>query len=76
MILWSEETNLYLFTQEEFELLPDGIELENIGGTSKIKGKDNIDQDTRWGYLVWGVVDPWNHPLKDWFVTFLLMKKE
>lgn len=67
---WDE--TLYLFTPEEFEQLPDGIELTSINDTIKIKGKDEIDLDTRGGHIAWGVKDPWNHPLKDIFLIFKL----
>jgi hypothetical protein len=77
MQLWSKESGLYLFTIEEFNQLPDGIELESISGSTKyyVKGTDKIDQDTRFGYLAFGVKDPWNHPLKNLFLTFQLKQK-
>jgi hypothetical protein len=65
---WDE--NLMLFTPEEFDQLPDGVELISIMGDSKVKGKDKIDMDTRFGHIAWGVNDPWNHPLKDLFLVF------
>jgi hypothetical protein len=68
MAPWDEE--LYLFTPEEYEQLPDGIELTSISGDSKIKGKDYIDMDTRFGHIAYGVKDPWNHELKDLFLIF------
>lgn len=71
---WSEETDLYLFTPEEYEQLPDGIELTCIDNTTSIKGKDYIDMDTRFGYTAFGVKDPWNHPLKDKFLIFKLVQ--
>lgn len=74
MRLWSKETNLYLFTKEEYEQLPDGIELTSINNTTSVKGKDYIDMDTRFGYLAYGVTDPWNHPLKDKFLIFKLVQ--
>lgn len=67
---WDE--TLYLFTPEEFEQLPDGIELTCIDDDTAVKGKDKIDMDTRYGHLAWGVRDPWNHPLKDLFLIFKL----
>jgi hypothetical protein len=73
MNYWDER--LALFTPEEYEQLPDGTELYSIGGKKLIKGKDYIDQDTRFGYLAVGVVDPWDHPLKDLFLTFKLKQK-
>lgn len=74
MKLWSKESNLYLLTLEEFKQLPDGIELTSIGGDTVIKGKDYIDDDTRFRHLAYGIVDPWNHPLKDKFLIFKLMQ--
>lgn len=72
MQLWSEETNLYLFTPEEYEQLPDGCELTCIDGSKEVKGIDKIDMDTRFGHTAFGVNDPWNHPLKDLFLVFKL----
>ena len=71
MAPWDRE--LYLFTPEEFEQLPDGTELQSISkGKSVIKGKDYVDMDTRFGHIAYGVKDPWNHPLKDLFLIFKL----
>lgn len=67
---WDEK--LCLFTPEEFEQLPDGTELTSISGGTKVKGKDYIDMDTRFGHIAYGVHDPWNHPLKDLFLVFKL----
>lgn len=69
---WDDE--LWLFTPDEYEQLPDGIELYSVmsGDKAKIKGKDYIDMDTRWGHIAYGVKDPWNHPLKDLFLVFKL----
>lgn len=73
MKLWSEETNLYLFTPEEFKQLPDGIDLDCITvGKKATKGIDYIDLDTRFGHIAYGVKDPWNHPLKELFLIFKL----
>jgi hypothetical protein len=63
---------LYLFTEAEFNKLPDGIVLESIMGDKVIKGKDYIDLDQRFGYLAYGVRDPWNHPEKHLFLIFVL----
>lgn len=68
---WDDfDDGLCLFTPEEFEQLPDGTELICIDGDIAIKGKDEIDLDTRFGHIAWGVKDPWNHPLKDLFLMF------
>jgi len=70
MTPWDQE--LYLFTPEECEQLPDGTELTCIDGETVVKGKDYIDMDTRFGHIAYGVHDPWNHPLKDLFLVFKL----
>lgn len=72
MQLWSKETNLYLFTPEEYEQLPSGFELTCIDGSTAIKSVDKVDGDTRFGHIAFGVTDPWNHPLKDLFLVFKL----
>ena len=72
MILWDDETRLYLFNEKEFEQLPDGIELESISGKAKIKGQDTIDMDTRFGYLAVGVRNPFEHEHRDLFLLFTL----
>lgn len=71
---WSEESGLYLFTVEEFNRLPAGVELTCIDNTIAVKGKDEIDLDVRFGHIAFGVKDPWNHPLKDIFLVFKLMQ--
>jgi hypothetical protein len=70
MLAW--DARLHLFNIEELEQLPDGIELKSVNGSIKVKGKDSIDTDVRYGYTAWGVEDPWNHPLKDLFLIFKL----
>ena len=71
MAPWDGE--LFLFTPEEYEQLPDGIELTCIDGDTVVKGKDYIDMDIRFGNIAYGVKDPWNHPLKDLFLVFKLI---
>ncbi len=72
MTRWDEESGLYLFTPEEFTKLPNGFKLTSISKKTAVKGTDYIDQDTRFGHLAFGVVDPWNHPDRDLFLTFIL----
>lgn len=62
--------NLWLFTIEEFNQLPDGIELKCIDNESVIKGQDEIDLDTRFNHIAYGVSDPWNHKEKNLFLMF------
>ena len=52
---WSDETNLCLLTPEEYAELPDGTMLLCIDDETYIKGKDYIDNDTRYGYLAYGL---------------------
>ena len=82
------DKDLYLFTPEELARIPDGTILTSINNINYIKGKDYIDDDTRFGYTAYGVKDPWNdtrfgytaygvkdpwnHPLKDLFLIFKL----
>jgi len=55
---WKLDTGeiLYLLTPEQFKLLPDGTTLLSINYNVGIKGLDKIDQDTRYGYLAWGLL--------------------
>ena len=48
---------VWLITPEQFVQLPDGTELTSIRGEKKIKGKDDIDQDIRFGYLAFGFLE-------------------
>ena len=76
MINWDDRNQdpLWLFTIEEFNQLPDGIELESIVADKAIKGKDNIDLDTRYGHIAWGVRNPITHPEAELFTKFRLEK--
>lgn len=51
------DEKLWLLTPKEFQELPDGVILESIRlyRHTVIKGKDPIDQDTRFGYLAYGL---------------------
>ena len=69
---WSDECDLYLFTPEELEKIPEGTVLTCIN--EGIKGKDYVYIDTRYGYTAYGVKDPWNHSLKDLFLIFKLIE--
>ncbi|MFM7087951.1 MAG: hypothetical protein ACKOW9_00225 [Candidatus Paceibacterota bacterium] len=43
-----KDTNVYLLTRKQFELLPDGTELINrLNNETVVKGSDIIDTDTR-----------------------------
>jgi hypothetical protein len=63
---------LVLLTLDEFNKLPDGIVLECIDGSFVTKGKDYIDDDTRFGYLAFGIRNPAQHELKELFIEFIL----
>lgn len=43
-----------LLTPEGVQSLPDGMTLFSINGKTKVKGKDHIDLDTRFGYTAYG----------------------
>lgn len=51
-----------LIQPDHFNDLPDGTELFSINGERKIKGKDEIDQDTRFGFIAWGFLCFDQHP--------------
>ena len=72
MLRWDE--NLWLFTPDELAQLPDGLELTSIHEAKVVKGRDKIDQDTRFGHLAFGVNDPWTHPLKHKFLIFKIVQ--
>lgn len=65
---WNDK--LWLFTIPEYEMLPDGFELKCINGGIRVKGKDDIDMDTRWDCIAYGIEDPANHPESELF-TFM-----
>lgn len=71
---WSQEgdNSLWLITPDEFDRIPDGTKLECINGQYFEKGKDEIDLDTRFGHIAYGVRNPFNHELKDLFLIFKL----
>ena len=59
---WDDEHKLCLLTPEELAALPDGTELECIDGERVIKSKDELDNDTRFGHVPYGVTG--DHPLR------------
>lgn len=70
MTPWNNK--LWLFTPEEFDQLPDGMELISINGLSSVKGKRIIDMDTRFGHTAYGVENPLSHPEAELFTKFML----
>ena len=46
---------IYLITPEHLRELPDGTTLVSIMGDSVVKGRDNIDGDTRGHFLAFGL---------------------
>ena len=59
---WDIDHILCLITPEEFAELPDGEILTCIDETVAVKGTDEIDQDTRFGHIAFGVTG--DHPLR------------
>lgn len=54
---------ILLLTKPQFDTIPDGFELIDIMGVRAVKGKDYIDDDTRFGYLAYGIKMPLiDHP--------------
>lgn len=46
---------LWLLTPQELDMVPDNFKITDIFGIPAIKGVDVIDDDTRFGYLAYGV---------------------
>lgn len=67
-----DENELWLFTPDEFNCLPDGLIVESIMGDFKTKGLDYIDLDTRFGHTAWGIRNPFQHELKELFIEWRL----
>lgn len=57
---WStpDGQDLLLLTPEEFERVPDGMELVSISGERVVKGRDAIDDDLRFGFMAYGLPAP------------------
>lgn len=53
---WDEESGLYLIPLYLLPALPVGIELTSIMGDKIIYDGSNIDNDTRFGCIAWGIV--------------------
>ncbi|MFC1617676.1 hypothetical protein ACFL2B_00170 [Patescibacteria group bacterium] len=63
-----EKEKVWLITPEQLEKLPDGVRLTGVDGSKKIKGEDEINQDTKFGYLGFGLAEedkPENIELND-----------
>jgi hypothetical protein len=50
---WRDD--LWLLTEAELEVTPKGTVVTSINGKKKTVGVDEIDRDTRFGYLAWGL---------------------
>jgi hypothetical protein len=48
---------IWTITPEQFNQLPDGTELTSVFGEKMVKGRDEINQDTRAGYLAFGFLE-------------------
>lgn len=55
---WDNEKHLFLIPLLLWEYIPDGIEVVSIMGERYVKGKDNISDDTRDGYLAYCITPP------------------
>jgi hypothetical protein len=52
---WSKESNLYLIPETFIDFIPIGQELISINGKKVIYNGNNIDTDTRFGLLAYGI---------------------
>ncbi len=57
--------HLHLLTPEELLEVPAGAVLTSIMGNNATVGKDDIDDDTRYGYTAWGFICPFEHDVED-----------
>lgn len=55
-VRWNDETDLYLCPLAQLPDLPDGIALHSISGAVAVKGRDPIDDDTRGGFIAYGII--------------------
>jgi len=53
---WNDETELHLCPLAQLPDLPDGIALHSISGAVAVKGRDPIDDDTRGGFIAYGII--------------------
>lgn len=73
MVIWDDKPNpLWLFTPDELNQLPYGTRLESISGNFVVKGKDYIDDETRFGHIAFGIRNPFQHELKETFIEWRL----
>ena len=54
---WGDAAALWLLRPEHLPHVPDGTVLVSVRSETAIVGVDQIDDDTRGGYLAWGVLD-------------------
>jgi len=57
---WDDEEEhpdglLWLLTPDEIDDMPTGLVLECINGSRAVVGKSKIDDDTRFGYIAYGI---------------------
>lgn len=57
---WDDEEEhpdglLWLLTPDELDDMPTGLVLECINGDIAVVGKTDIDDDTRFGYIAYGI---------------------
>ena len=74
MVKWCDEgkNSLWLFKIEEFNKIPNGTIFECISGNFVTKGVDEIDLDTRFGHIAFGIRNVFTHPEHELFLTFML----
>ncbi len=52
---WDKATRLMLLPEAVFRQLPNGTQLRSITGRTVTKGRDPIDDDTRFGLMAYGL---------------------
>jgi hypothetical protein len=74
MKLWDETTNFWILNEEEFSKIPDGHSLVTINGEEVIKGEYVPSIHLEFGYTNCGVINPFEHKLKEYFFIFMLKR--
>lgn len=57
-IAWDDaDDRLFLLTEDELDMVPDGFVLHGISGKTFVMDNDGPDRDTRGGMVAWGFLE-------------------
>lgn len=75
MYKWSDKWKdgaLWLLTPEEFKKLPEGTVVHSVNNSTSVVGRDKFDDDTRAGYLAYGIKEPFSPEMEKIFIMLSL----